>query len=654
MGPPYSRNVRTRVAWAIDPSSGARVGTGTLTNKLAIRQSLSTPAGLVLLLGTSGLNARADSQLALVALDGSVKVVTVPPRSITGGRLMSRMAVDSSTNHAYVVAAGAVVFDVDLDSMTITPHDVGPPAGAPDVPAAIGIPDAEILAGKLAISGFFPSAKGGLAQGVALVDVTNWTARTIDRLAARFFVAGDRLLTYGPTSASTVPYRRAYRGVSAYDASGVPIAHLYGNRAVNELFVTPGFGHAVYSGRSTVKQIPKIGPPFVIPNDQLAFNLQTGSPAGGGSLSSAQPPLGATMLIFRGSAMLGEPGDRQPAPSTARPSNSAPSGTATATSTATTTAAAPAPRSTQAARTRGGYKVSNLGRRVTPRGRTRLFDENTKYELYLLGTAGRSAFYRVQVSSHFRCWGSGDAKKIGNVGMLGCPTVVGAYPLQLEDTVLRMSPTSRKPPTYLRIDGLVADGAVKVELRDSSVIPLDAQGNDLKPHPEWGATPTAATVPLWAGATKVLRSRLDQVVQHATARGVDVTVGRNRVVVVKAAALDPETKRRISGRNVGISCFVVSPTIRHTRRAGISFTWDGHAETAFKILGYIKPLSTAATSKAPTATAGATNGAHTAPSRSPSPRAAAATSTTARPPATSRSSSAHATCTASASRPEPH
>jgi hypothetical protein len=39
---------------------------------------------------------------------------------------------------------------------------------------------------------------------------------------------------------------------------------------------------------------------------------------------------------------------------------------------------------------------------------------------------------------------------------------------------------------------------------------------------------------------------------------------------------------------MGVSCFVVSPTIRHTRGAGTSLAATGD-ETAFKILGYIKP-----------------------------------------------------------------
>jgi hypothetical protein len=93
----------------------------------------------------------------------------------------------------------------------------------------------------------------------------------------------------------------------------VLLAHLYGKRAFYELLLTPGYGHAIYNGPSTVKQVPKIGPPrFLGWNDQLVFALRDGAARGSGRLSSAKPPLGAPMLIFRGSDMVGEAGDRQP------------------------------------------------------------------------------------------------------------------------------------------------------------------------------------------------------------------------------------------------------------------------------------------------------------------------------------------------------
>jgi hypothetical protein len=619
MGPPYNRNVKTRVAWVVDPDSGARTGTGVLTNKLAIRQSLSASAGLVLLLGTSGLNARADSQVVLVSPDGAVKSVLIPLNAIKGGRLTSHLAVDGATNHAYVVAPGGTVFDIDLNTMSITRHQLVPPKAATDTPAAIGILDAEAVGGKLAVAGVFAARGGAPAQGVVLVDLSDWTTQLVDRNATMFAVSGNRLVTDGPSllpvgSAVSAPHPPVFHGVSVYDTDGALVAHLYGKRAFHELLLTPGYGHAIYNGPSTVKQVPKIGPPrFVGNNDQLVFDINSGAARGGSRISDATPPLGPPMLIFRGSSIVGEPSDRQPAAYSPHTSGTTP--VATTQTTTTSPALQVMPPATQAARRPVGYTVSNLGHRVTPRGRMYLFPGTRKYDLYLLGIAGRRAIYRVQVAPHFRCWGSGDARKVGVVSMLGCPEVVGAYPLQLDDTAVQVSSTIRQAPTYLHIDGAVADGTAKVELRDGGgrtlatagvtnnlfaftppypkevvrVVPVDAQGNDLKPHPEWGRHQQRPRVILGPRTTKVLPSKLVDPQQHASTHGVDVTVGHNDVVVVKLGTLDPETKSRIFGRKVGISCFVVSPTIRHTRSVGVSLNADRDTATAFRILGYIKP-----------------------------------------------------------------
>jgi hypothetical protein len=612
MGPPYNRNVASRAVWAVDPATGARLGSGTLTRKLAIRQLIATSDGFVGLLGTSGLHAHEESQVVSVDADARVRSTTLPLGSIRHARLESRLAVDSSGNHAYVVAPGAVVFDIDLATMGWTRHEIAAPASQKS--AAIGILDAATIGGQVAVAGALETQSGGAAEGIVLVDPNTWTARMLDPRASRFAVLGDRLLAYGDGASLTrKPGSPIGHGVTLYDASGSRLAHLYGRRSVDAVTLTPGYGHLLYSGKHSVR-MPPPGTTHPLrahiydfgPNDQLIFHLAAGAPAGAATLSAHKPPLGQPLLIFRGSDAIGEAADRQPAgvtkPAAARPSS-------TTTSSVTTT------RTLQRAAAQPRYGISNPGRPVAAHGH-RLFDERFKYQLYLLGTIAGRAFYRVQVAPHFRCYGSGDAGKIGLIGSLGCPTVVGAYPLQLEDTLVEISARRKtQTPTYLRIGGLVTDGAASVELRDSAgktratttvvnnlfafpkpypptmlrIVVLDANGNELKPQPAAGQHQQPPPFLFGPRATKVLPSRLQQPLQHAAGDGVEVTVGRNGVVVMKIGAIDTQTRRQISGQSIGASCFVVSPTIRHTRGAGVSLARNGDNETAFKILGYIKP-----------------------------------------------------------------
>ena len=59
----YERNVRSRTLWAVDASTGTQASVGTVTNKLAIRGSAATTDGLVLLLGSSGLEGPTSAAL---------------------------------------------------------------------------------------------------------------------------------------------------------------------------------------------------------------------------------------------------------------------------------------------------------------------------------------------------------------------------------------------------------------------------------------------------------------------------------------------------------------------------------------------------------------------------------------------------------------
>jgi hypothetical protein len=655
MRPPYQRDVATRSAWSVNPLTGAHTDTGQITNKLAVMQAIATPQGLTLFLATSGLHAHRDAQVVVISATGQVRAITLPLRSIKNASIMSRMAVDGASGHAYVVAPGGVVFDIDEQTMTFARHQVAPPPQLTQ-PAAIGIPATDVIDGKLVLAGIFHNATGTSLQGVTLVDPQDWSTRVVDPTASRFVVLGDRLLTYGTTTRAAAPNDVAGHGLTLYDATGQQLAHLYASRRFENILLTPSYGHVIYNGRTSGTQ-PKPGlryrrgtEYYAGPNDQLEFNLTTGAAAGSGPISTQKPPLGPPILVFRGSQNVGETGARAstareattPQPTTnvttvARATAAArvaATARARATATARVEAAARARAIPSTAATRfataaplavaaqRGYTISNLGRLVQGRGRSFFDDPHVKPQVYLLGTVDGRAFYRVQVAPHFRCWGSGDASAVGQIGSLGCPTVVGAYPLQQDDEAVSMSISkpgsghgTARVTNYLRIDGIVADGAATVDLRTSSgktiasapvnnnlftfpppypkqfvhLVPVDANGNDLPPHPQWGEHQQQPPFLFGPRATKVSPAALGHVIQQGRGDGVNVSVGSNGVVDVQLGSISAQTRRLISGRNVGINCFSVSPTIRHSRGAGVSANWGTTTELAFKILGYIKP-----------------------------------------------------------------
>jgi hypothetical protein len=271
---------------------------------------------------------------------------------------------------------------------------------------------------------------------------------------------------------------------------------------------------------------------------------------------------------------------------------------------AATGAQAPTPR---------GYTVGNRGREV-PRGQQRGdYFEGHPYRLFLLGTRRGRAFYRIQVTPRYTCWGSGAAARIGEIGSLGCPTLVGAYPLQNEDIALRMERGSRRRE-YLRIGGVAVDQAATIALADENgrhvattevtnnlfafprpypstpvrIVVLDDRGKVLEPHPEWGQRQTPPQG-LWGlPATRVAKPTLASPVQAGAARGVRLQVGANGVVVFDGRSIEPKARKLLANGRIGSRCFVLSENHRRTRSAGISGAWE--PTIAFKVLKFKPPF----------------------------------------------------------------
>jgi hypothetical protein len=119
------------------------------------------------------------------------------------------------------------------------------------------------------------------------------------------------------------------------------------------------------------------------------------------------------------------------------------------------------------------------------------------------------------------------------------------------------------------------------------VVALDANGDELKAHPEWGQHQTPPNGLFGPRATRVEPTKIGRIVQHATAEGVEVSVGDNSVVVFDGSNIDAQRQRLVGGSRIGFDCFQISGNnVRKTRVAGISHQWQ--RSVAFKILGYIK------------------------------------------------------------------
>jgi hypothetical protein len=456
---------------------------------------------------------------------------------------------------------------IDLDGLTVTQHRVTIAAGRYQPPSAFtGRAESFGDHGILISGAFVPLFRDGEhvpPAGTFLLDTRTFRIRQLDARANAFVVAGDRAYTFGST-AQRAPAAPRGIGVSAYDTNGRRLYHAFGTRTFTQFVAAAGYGHLLRSDRSQA----------------VAFELESGR-----SLGSRPVPRQEVEILESADDTRTMRTPPQPVAATRRP------------------AAAAASR---------GYTVSNRGRQVEPKqARGRLFPDHP-YKLFLLGTQDGKAFYRVQVTPRFSCWGSGKASRIGDVGTLGCPNVVGAYPLQSDNRESRGG--SAGEIRYVRIDGIAADQAATVALIGEQnqrlatvpvranlysfpppypggflrVVALDQAGKELKPHPEWGERQTPPPHLFGPRATRVERPRLTAPVQRASARGVEAKAGRNSVVVLDGTAIEPRARKLLSGRTIGVSCFVLSANHRQTRSAGLSASWK--PRIAFKLLGIKAPL----------------------------------------------------------------
>jgi hypothetical protein len=190
--------------------------------------SARTPQGLVMLFPR--LRPGAPNQ-PYVRVSGTARLALVNSRSLrsvvlkrvklsvwssNGQEYADRagLIVDGGRGLAYVFAAGALVAEVDLQTMRVSYHRLNPLLSPPTVNGAqhqsspvarerevrwAGNQNVAIFGRDLAIGN---DRKGGAVAvspaGVALVNTKKWTWRWLDRSASGAAFAGRRLLVFGP------------------------------------------------------------------------------------------------------------------------------------------------------------------------------------------------------------------------------------------------------------------------------------------------------------------------------------------------------------------------------------------------------------------------------------------------------------------------
>jgi hypothetical protein len=145
------------------------------------------------------------------------------------------LAVDTARARAYVVAAGAPVAEVDLNTMRVSYHLELAGSGSTEPPTAQQRGALWLGDGRIAVFGRdLTAADGGkltaTPAGVTLIDTRDWSACMLDERASRAAFAAGRLITYGPGP----PVSRDDEGVGlrAYVVGGGEAIHLFDGQQV--------------------------------------------------------------------------------------------------------------------------------------------------------------------------------------------------------------------------------------------------------------------------------------------------------------------------------------------------------------------------------------------------------------------------------------
>ena len=245
-----------------------------------------TRVGDRLLILVTPTNAIGPARLVVVDAVGGVRTVKLErveagnswPDDHSSGMLGTQqipaIAADPATNRAYVIQPDGPAAEVSLESLDVSYHELAPSSLAARLSAWLQ-PEAQAKGmngtawhglslgnGFVAVTGNVQRAviDGNTEQmssspaGLALVDVRNWTIRTIDRGADDVAVADGLLLATGRSWSST-EQRTTGMGLAAYGPDAKLRFHLFEGSSAWVQQTWGGRAYILVDGKTTVVEL---------------------------------------------------------------------------------------------------------------------------------------------------------------------------------------------------------------------------------------------------------------------------------------------------------------------------------------------------------------------------------------------------------------
>lgn len=248
----------------VDPFRGSVDESGRVHGPTWVQQSASSDRHLVLLLGRPTQGVFRPTELAVADSEGRVRTVTLARISsgLVEDEPVSRsvdpaLAVDEDGERAFVVGAGALVAELDLETMEVRYHELSRPVSLLGrlldwlEPQAIakgpteGVTRKAVWLGNdlLAVTGSDTDVSVGaddeveesiVPAGLSLIDTKQWGVRLVDERVGEIALADDALLAW-TFAEEFVPRRLREGGLTVYELDGRERMRLFEGESIWDL-----------------------------------------------------------------------------------------------------------------------------------------------------------------------------------------------------------------------------------------------------------------------------------------------------------------------------------------------------------------------------------------------------------------------------------